>query len=173
MSATTPEQLDDEQRAQLLGFLREHPAGVLATVDGSGDPQASALYYGVAEDLSVSFTSKRDTQKSRDIASRPRVMLVVFDAASQTIAQIGGLAEEVTDAQQAADIYQSTLDGARRTGPDNVPPIAKLPAGQYVAYMVRPDIVTFNAYGWGDRFVQAMKQAGTPQAREDSTEDPA
>ena len=99
-------------------------------------------------------------------------MLVAYDSQSQTAVQAKGSATEVTEPEAAQKIFYGTLRGAKQTGEDNVPPIAKVAAGPYVAYTIKPDEVCMPEYGWGDSFVSAMKQATEP-AEDLNTEDPA
>jgi general stress protein 26 len=161
--------LDDAKREKIISFLNLHPVGVLACVDANGDPHASTIYFGVNNDLSINFTTKRDTMKYKNLALHNKVMLVVFDAARQAAVQVSGLAKEETDPEVAQKIYRGTLRAAEETGQDNVPPIAKIAAGPYVAFTIHPDDIQLSEYGWGDNFTNALKHTSDP----DNTNDPA
>lgn len=162
MIKTNPSDLDDTQRQKISEYLGNHPVGVLAAIDTEGNPHGSTLYFSVEPSLDISFTTKRDTFKYKNLLENPRVMLVVFDAASQSSVQVSGLAKEVTGPEAAHDIYLGTLRAAKGTGEDVVPPVAKLNAGPYVAFTIVPEYFLLSEYGWGDNFKQAMEHADDP-----------
>ena len=166
---TTPQELTTELRHKIYEFLKQHPVGVLATIDASGNPNASTVYFGVDDQLNVMFTTKRGTNKHANITQHNSVMLAVYDAAKQSTVQASGKAVEVTDAQESLDVFRNTVQAAQKTGEDTVPPIAKLSAGPYVAYKITPDNIWLTEYGWGNTFTKALEHANDP----DSTEDPA
>lgn len=166
---TTPKDLSPDERQKIVGFLASHPVGVLATVDANGNPHASTIYFAVDDNLNFTFTTKRDTEKQKNIKSNNNVMLVAFDAPSQAAVQVRGKATKVTDPIAMQNIYRGTLRAARRTGEDVVPPIAKIAAGPYTAYIIKPDNIWRSEFGWGDNFALALIHASDPK----STEDPA
>jgi general stress protein 26 len=159
MQKTKPSTLNAVQRKKIIGFLASHPVGVLATVDAAGDPCASTIYIGVDADLNITFTTKRDTAKHTNISKHPAVTLVVFDAPSQAMLQISGKAVEQTNPEAAQTIYKGTLHAAQRTGEDVVPPVAKIAAGPYIAYVIHTDNIRMSEYGWGDSFARALNHA--------------
>lgn len=168
MQATVQE-LTTEQRNKVTGFLREHPVGVLASTNADGSPQASTVYIGCDDDLRVTFTTKQDTQKYQNIKRDNRVVLVAFEAASQTSMQLYGRAVEVEDQTEAQRIFRATVGAAGRTGGDIVPPIAKVAAGPYAGFVIEIDAVKLSEYSWGDSFTKAFEHADKPHA----TGDPA
>jgi len=172
MQIKAPSELNQEERSKIVDFFDSHPIGVLATVDADGNPHASAIYFSIDSDMNVTFTTKRDTYKRENIAHNNTVMLVAYDSESQTAAQVKGKAIEVTDPELAQKIYHGTLRGARQTGEDKVPPVAKIAAGPYVAFTVKPDNIWISEYGWGDSFASAMEEASNSKD-EPNTEDPA
>lgn len=154
--ATTPQDLSPEQRQKIYKFVAGHPIGVLATVDTGGRPHASPIYVGVDKHLNIAFTTKRDTDKHENIQHHNAVMLTVFDAKSQTVVQLSGTAQEVTDLDEVQQTFHATLEAADQTAEDSVPPIAKISAGPYIAYRIVPDNVWMNEYGWGSSFRNAL-----------------
>lgn len=168
MSKTSPSDLTPAERQKIIDFLSANPVGVLATVDADGDPHASTIYVGVDADLNVSFTTKRDTTKYKNIAGHDRVMLTCFDAANQAEVQVSGPAIAVTDPAATHQIYHGTLRAAETTGEDVVPPVAKM-TGEYVAFSIQPDNIWLSDYGWGNNFVHALKHASDA----DNSGDPA
>src|SRR5437879_6067966 len=102
---TTAEELSQTEREKIINFLKAHPVAVLASVDARGDPHASTIYIGVDDGLNITFTTKRETHKYENILRHNKVMLVVYEAKSQTAVQISGRAIEVTDPKVQQAIY--------------------------------------------------------------------
>ena len=151
--------LKPEDRQRILEFLRAHPIAVLATVDATGKPHAGPIYIGVDDKLIITFTTKRETQKYKNLSRDPSIMLVIYEAASQTAVQVSGTAKEVADPDAQQAIYHSTLQATRQTGSDEVPPIAKISAGSYVGFTIDIDNIWMSDYGWGSSFAKAVKHA--------------
>lgn len=166
---TLPNELNSSERKRIFEFLKSHPVGVLATISPDGRPHASTIYLTVDESLNLAFTTKQDTRKYQNIEHDNHVMLAVYDAQTQTVVQISGRAEEVTDPDAQHAIYYGTLHAARQTGKDVVPPIAKIAAGPYVGFKVKIENIWLSDYDWGDTFVRALKDIEEPHA----TGDPA
>jgi general stress protein 26 len=166
---TTLQELSQDKRRKMYEFLKQHPVGVIATVDPEGNPHASTIYFGIDDQLNITFTTKRDTNKHLNITEHSQVMLVVNDVANQATLQASGKAVEVSNTQEAIDIFQDTVHAAQKTGEDVVPPIAKISAGPYVAYKISPDNIWMTEYSWGNSFVKALEHADDPE----TTEDPA
>lgn len=162
MKSTPPNELNHEEKTKIHDFLDSHPVGVLATVDKSGNPHASTIFFTVDDDLNLMFTTKRDTHKHENIDGNSAVMLAVYDAESQTAVQVSGTAVEETDNDTIQKIYHGTLRATKRTSEDIVPPIAKIAAGPYVAYKVQPSDIWMSDYGWGDSFANAMAKSDFP-----------
>ena len=162
-------ELDHIEREKIISFLTSSPVGVLAVVDTEGNPHASTIYFSVDKELNITFTTKRDTFKYKNLSKHDAIMLVAFDASKQMAVQISGRAKKVTDPETAHTIYQGTLRAVKKTGEDVVPPIAKIAAGPYVAFTIHPTFVQLSEYGWGDNFANALKHANDPNR----TGDPA
>lgn len=138
-------EIDDTKRAyasekneRIYNFLQEQPVGVLATVDPNGNPHAAAIYFGVDEDFNIRFTTKRDTKKHDNLMHANHVMLVSYEPVSQSTVQVSGIAEEITDDNEANEAFQSMLNAARKVSDSDMPPISKLQAGHYVAFRIKP-----------------------------------
>ncbi|MDB5182633.1 MAG: Rv1155 class probable F420-dependent [Candidatus Saccharibacteria bacterium] len=167
MKATALNEVSQPDISKIFDFLDSHPVGVLATVDETGAPDASTIFFSCTKDLRITFTTKRDTRKHENISRHSKVILVAYDAESQTAVQVRGRAHEETDEAVAQAIYHGTLRAARQTGEDNVPPIAKIAAGPYVAYFINIETVSLAEYGWGDSFANAMEHANDPTNNSD------
>jgi len=127
-----------ESNKGIYDFLKSHPIGVLATVDPNHNPHAVVIYFSVDEEFMITFITKRGTKKSDNIERANHVMLVAYEASSQTTAQITGLAEEIVDAVAAKKAFKNMLQAAEQTSESGDPPITKLYAGQYIAYRIKP-----------------------------------
>ena len=172
MKVTSLKDINNADKSKIVDFLDSHPIGVLATVDDNAHPDASTIYFSTNKDLKVTFTTKRDTKKHQNINNKSKVILVVYDAESQSAVQVRGAAVEETDPAVAQTIYHGTLRASKHTGDDTVPPIAKISAGPYVAYSIDVEAVSFAEYGWGSSFAKALDQANEP-TKDPGTEDPA
>jgi general stress protein 26 len=159
MQITKPADLTQAEREKIIHFLKKNPVGVLATTDLAGDPHASTIYFTVDENLRITFTTKHDTYKYKNIAAHNTVMLVVFEAESQTAVQVSGKAIEIKDSKEQQAIYHGTLEAAAQTGEDVVPPVAKIAAGAYVGFAIDIKNIWLSDYGWGNNFANAMKHA--------------
>jgi general stress protein 26 len=157
-------------KTKLFNFLKSHPVGVLATVDADGNPHASTIYFAVDDNLTITFTTHRDTRKAQNIEHHGKVMLATYDAAEQSAVQVFGKATKTTDPTAVQQAFLNTMRAAKHTGEDTVPPVAKILAGPYVAYTIEPENIWLSEYGWGDSFANAMKHKTTP---EEKTADPA
>jgi general stress protein 26 len=132
-----PVQLSEE-REHILGFLKNHEIGVLATVDPNGDPSAAAIYFAVDDSLGISFLTKTGTKKHDNLKRHASCILVVYEASSQTTVQIKGIASEVTDASETQRIFTSIVKISMETSASGIPPTSKLQAGDYVVYHIKP-----------------------------------
>ena len=158
----TPDQLSQPEFEKIRDFVKKHPIAVLATADADGNPHASTIYITTDDDLGITFTTKHETNKYKNIAQNNHVVAVVYEAASQTAVQISGEAIEVTDPETQQEIYKGTLHAAKQTGEDVVPPIAKISAGPYVGFTLQIHDIQLQEYGWGDTFANALKHANDP-----------
>jgi nitroimidazol reductase NimA-like FMN-containing flavoprotein (pyridoxamine 5'-phosphate oxidase superfamily) len=155
---TTVDQLEPAQKEKIINFLQAHPVGVLASVD-EGNPHASPLYINTDDKLNITFTTKKETRKYENIAKHNTVMLVVYDGASQSSVQVQGKAVELQNLDDKYAVYGDTLKSAQKSGSDVVPPIAKVVAGQNVAFTIEVENIWMNEWSGGDSFANAMKHA--------------
>jgi len=123
---------------EAYAFLKAHKVGVLATVDPNGEPHAAAIYYAVDRDSSLTFLTKAQTKKADNLEHNHHAMLVVYEAATQTTVQVTGLVDKVTDGSELNDIFTQIIYASLDASNTDVPPIAKLNLGEYVAYRIKP-----------------------------------
>lgn len=119
-------------------FLKNHKVGVLATVDPNGEPHAAAIYYSIDKDFNLAFLTKAHTKKADNLEHNAHAMLVVYEAETQTTVQVTGVVHKVTDSTELNDIFTQIVYASIDTSHTDVPPIARLELGEYVAYRLEP-----------------------------------
>jgi hypothetical protein len=127
-----------EREKRIYSFLRDNPIAVLSSCNSTGGPHGAVIYYVVSPQFELTFLTKKNTRKHDNLLQNNRVMLTVFDAKSQTVAQISGEASEVTDYYEINNIAGATLGASLRTSADGLMPISKLRAGPYTAFRITP-----------------------------------
>ena len=142
-SAPNSKQLIDD-------YVRSKGSGVLATTGADNVPHAAVVYYGVEDDLSLTFGTKVGTTKHQHLQANKNVALVVYDEVAQTSLQVFGRAEEITDEDQvdrvAANMYARSAEISGR----ELPPAEKLYAGDYAAYRLVPGAMVMAVYARPD-----------------------
>lgn len=88
----------DSENPNIAAFLKRNHVGVLATAnEKTALPHAAAIYYTTTSKLNFFFVTKRETTKSKNLESNPQTALVIYEASTQTTAQIDGVATQVND----------------------------------------------------------------------------
>lgn len=141
-----PEVTNTESRAQIYHFLSSQRVGVQATVDPSGKPYASVMFYHIDENFILSFATKKGTRKYENLSKCRDVAVVVFEIGSQTTAEINGCIEEISDELKTQEILAYLHDTSHATSGEKSPPISKLNAGEYVAYILKPKNIRMIAF---------------------------
>lgn len=139
-----------ETIAHVKDFLTSQPVGVISTVNSKGRPHAAVVYFNVNEDLSLTFLTKIDTQKYRNLKRNNHVMIVAYEQESQTTVQVEGQAINITDTPEAEEVFKRTLQSVEKTSESGVPPISKLHAGHYVAYKIVPSQIRMAVFARPD-----------------------
>ena len=135
------------RQQRIYDFLSTNKAGVLASVDPDGGPHAAVVYYTIDQsDFSISFLTKTETKKYDNLIRHNHVVFVVFDQATQTVAQIFGNAIEIKDHLEVNKIAQAVSDVSLETTNNSIIPIAKLEAGDYTAFKIEPNQIRMAIY---------------------------
>ncbi|MBI4118380.1 MAG: pyridoxamine 5'-phosphate oxidase family protein [Parcubacteria group bacterium] len=92
----------NEQKKQVLDFLRRHKAGVLATVSPEGHPEAAAVEYGSTDTLELVFDTFVMYRKYTNLQANPRIAFVVWDG-DKTV-QYEGTAAMVSDKETLQEL---------------------------------------------------------------------
>ncbi len=133
-----PVTVHHNKREEAYEFLQKQKVGVLATVDPNGDPHAAAIYFAVDKTLSVLFVTKTGTKKADNLEHNNHAMLVVYDSPTQTTVQLTGMVTKITDFVETNEIFTKIIYASIEASGIDVPPVAKLDNGEYVAYKLKP-----------------------------------
>ena len=82
--------------AELLGFMREHPLAVQASVSSAGAPQAAVVGVIVSVDFEIFFDTDSGSRKVENLRRNPRIALVFggSEPGDERTLQYEGVADE-------------------------------------------------------------------------------
>jgi general stress protein 26 len=130
----------------IMEFLRKNPVGVLSMVDPSNLPHATVLYYAVDPEFNISFITKNETKKFDNLQHNNNAVMIVFDTLSQTTAQVYGTVSIIEDQIKAQEVFANALQSSMNTSGAVTLPIAKLHAGSYTAFQLKPSSVKMSVF---------------------------
>lgn len=130
---------------RIIKELSSMRVGTLGVITEQNTVHLSAVYYSLAEDFVISFATKANTKKHQLLQKNGNVQLLVFDEAKQLTIQITGIAHQVSDTTLENQIIDNAYWIAARTA-DEAPPIAKIHAGEFVAYQILPMRITMSHF---------------------------
>jgi nitroimidazol reductase NimA-like FMN-containing flavoprotein (pyridoxamine 5'-phosphate oxidase superfamily) len=124
-------------RAEALAFLKNHTAGVLATVSGENQPRASAVYYACDDTFNIYFLTLLDSRKFAAIKANPKVAFTIgtFDV-PQTL-QMEGMATEVQREDESSP-HIAELAKVLTSNSTYYAPIARLNTATPALIWIRP-----------------------------------
>lgn len=134
-----------ERQQNIYDFLKNNPVAVVSTASKSGNPHGAVVYFYVDNNLDVYFVTKDQTHKFQNIKENNHVMLTVFDAQSQTVCQIEGATEIVSDQALADDVIGKILKITLKISREGEPPLSKLD-GEYITLKIHPDNIKYSVY---------------------------
>lgn len=126
------------QEEMVLNFLKMQNSGVLATVDPNNNPHAAVIYYSADPSYAIRFLTKKRTKKSDNLDHNNHAMFVVYDEILQTVVQITGKVSEISDENEAHEVFMNALRASLQTASNAIPPVSKVKAGEHVAYKLVP-----------------------------------
>lgn len=135
-----------ERQKRMYNFLHQQHVGVLCTVGPDKNPHGAVVYYAVDQQFMVRILTKTGTRKYDNMVHNDHVMLTVFDPDSQTTAQITGVAMERSEAGVVSEVARMILTETRHAKGNGLPPIAKLQAGRYTTFAIKPVQVRMAVY---------------------------
>jgi len=127
-------------------FLQKHHCGVLSTADTVGNPHAAVMYYTIDSDYRLTFTTKVETQKYKNMEQNEEVMFVCYDEPTETTVQISGRVEKVVDPKESRDSLNALYRLSETYSHSELPPIEKLYAGDYVSLKLIPQVIKMGIF---------------------------
>lgn len=150
MSLKIESMSSDESRDFIASFLNTHPSGVLATSDREALPHAAVVYFELHQDFTLTFATKTETQKYRNIEQNKQVAFAVYDEKDQTAVQIIGRVEAIDDNDEHLEVLDYMYNLSPKLSMPMVPPVARLNAGEYVAFRLLPSEIKMAIYSRPD-----------------------
>ncbi|HEU5122115.1 MAG TPA: pyridoxamine 5'-phosphate oxidase family protein, partial [Candidatus Saccharimonadales bacterium] len=140
-STSSPESED-----VIRNFLHAHYSGALATADAAGNPHAATVYFTVDDNFCLTFATKIETQKYKNMEENKQVAFVCSDQENQTTVQITGRVEKVTDPEEHQSMLNSMYRFSEMMSKVELPPIEKLFAGDYVTLRIIPQVIKMGIF---------------------------
>jgi len=134
------------RKSQIIEFMRQNPVGVLSSITPDGEPHGSVIYFAIDRDQNIAFITKTKTRKYQNLQQHPKVTLTCFEASTQTTVTVVGKVEEVKESFDINAIAGAIVSASLKTTDDGVPPITKLKAGDFTAFVIRPEQLHMVAY---------------------------
>lgn len=122
-------------------FLQTHYSGVLATADTGATPHAATVYFKADDEFCLTFATKEETQKYKNIERNNQVAFVCYDEAKQTTVQVSGRAEVIEDEEVARTMINTLYEYSSTLSKAALPPIEKLFAGNYKIVRIIPQVI--------------------------------
>jgi len=136
-----------ERKQRLLLFMRNHSVGVVCSVTPDDNPHGAVVYFAVDEDLTIRFLTKVRTRKYDNLKHNSHAMLIVFDAVTQTTLTLTGVATEHNDQAEVNEVAKAVFAVPLATSSSGLPPIAKLVAGAFTTFAIKPVQIRMASYG--------------------------
>jgi uncharacterized protein YhbP (UPF0306 family) len=136
----------------IAGFLKRNHIAVLATADKtSGTPHAAVVFYATDSQMNLFIIKKDGTAKSKNLGSNPQAAMAIYEADTQTTAQINALVSRVEDPRMMKKALGIMAKYSKQTANTEETPISKLEAGNYVLYKFWPQSIRLGEYKYGVR----------------------
>jgi len=133
-------------------FLKRNHIAVLATADKqTAQPHAATIYYMTDSQMNIYFLTKDGTMKSKNIEGNPYASIAIYEAETQTTAQISGPINKVEDSAMMEKAMSLASKYSKETSGTDETPISKLYAGNYVLYRLWPQFIRLGEYKFGPR----------------------
>jgi len=127
-------------------FLAEHYSGVVATADTAANPHAAVVYYLSQPDFTLSFVTKSETQKYKNIEENKQVSFVIYDEKTQTTLQISGHVVAVEEIEEKRETIRNMTNTSIALSGQLLPPAYKLTAGDYMVLKLIPAVMKMAIY---------------------------
>ncbi len=140
----------DESADFIASFLNTHASGVLSTSDVNGNPHSAVVYFSLQKDFSLTFATKTETQKYKNMQENTHVAFAVYNEREQTAVQVTGRVEVITDPEKKHEAIAFMYGVSPKLSMSALPPAAKLTAGGYVAFRLIPAVIKMAIYSRPD-----------------------
>ncbi len=141
-----------EQSEKLIReYLENHRTGVLATSDLVGNVRSCVVYYEPTKDMQLVVSTKKETQKFRNIAENSSFSMTVFDEREQSALDITGHAYEIHDPKKRVQAINNMTKQSLLKSGRLVPPAEKLVAGDYAILQLTPTVLRLAIYARSGR----------------------
>jgi nitroimidazol reductase NimA-like FMN-containing flavoprotein (pyridoxamine 5'-phosphate oxidase superfamily) len=138
--------VSQQLRQKVQHFLKQHPMGVLSTVNDDGKPWGAAVYYVTDEDFNLYFVTRAETLKYQNLQDNPSVALTIADEPNQTTVQVAGAVSELP-VEDYMDVVFTKLAAIRPKDDAHwAPPMSKLKAGNYMPFKLVPTRLQYADY---------------------------
>lgn len=127
-------------------FLADHYSGVVATADMAANPHAAVVYYLSEPNFTLSFVTKSETQKYKNIEENKQVSFVIYDEKAQTTLQISGHVVAVEEIEEKREAIRNMTNTSITLSEQLLPPAYKLTAGDYMVLRLVPAVMKMAIY---------------------------
>lgn len=111
--------MDNFTKSELLAYMRAHKLAVVATVNGSGTPEAALVGVGVTDKHELIFDTVSASRKHANLVLRPRIAVTFSGPGEQTL-QYEGIAFPISTEGAEDAAYRETYYAAWPDGPDRL-----------------------------------------------------
>jgi general stress protein 26 len=127
-------------KSYIRDFLSHESLAVVSSVSEEGKPHAATIFFSVNNEFQLFFSTRRDSQKYKNIAANPAVSVVVSNLELMVTVQIEGTATEVTDATELQQFMDTMLKiSMERSQMERwMAPVHLLKNGDFVVMKVSP-----------------------------------
>lgn len=133
-------------------FLKRNHIAVLATADKStATPYASTIYFATDSQMNIFFVTKAKTLKSKNLISNPQASIAIYEANTQSTAQISGPVTVIDDKTMLDKALKLMAKYSEQTAQTEETPISKLYAGSYLLYKLWPQTIRLGEFKYGPR----------------------
>ncbi|HEY1063899.1 MAG TPA: pyridoxamine 5'-phosphate oxidase family protein [Candidatus Saccharimonadales bacterium] len=127
-----------DRQQRIHSFLQQQYIGVLCSVTPDGDPHGTVVYFVIDDDFTIHILTKTRTRKYDNLIHHNHAMLMVYDTASQTTAQVLGIAVEYPGTSTVNTVSNRIFKRVLQTGDNQLPPLVKLQAGTFTTFSIKP-----------------------------------
>lgn len=136
----------------IAAFLKKNHIAVLATANKeTAVPSAATIYYATDSQMNIFFITKEKTIKHINLFSNPQASIAVYEADTQTTAQISGPVSVVSDPNMLEKALKIMSKYSMQTAQTEETPLSKLEAGQNILYKLWPQTIRLGEYKYGPR----------------------